>query len=72
LLSAGYVVGVTDRMGVGLSTLTWPGHDLLDAIRNDTVWESTKTQVKKTVGSASLEVVKAVAEGITKTMLFGG
>lgn len=46
-----------------------PGHDLLAAIRDDTVWNRTKEKVSKTVGSATIEMMKGVAEGITKGML---
>ena len=46
-----------------------PGHDMLAAIRDDTVWNRTKTKVNSTVGSASLEIMKGVAEGITKGLL---
>jgi hypothetical protein len=27
-------------------TITWAGHDFLDAVRNDTVWAKVKTQLK--------------------------
>ena len=52
-----------------LRRLLNPGHDMLNAIRNDTVWKRTKDKVGSTVGSTTLEVVKGVAEGITRGML---
>ena len=42
--------------------LTHEGHDFLDNIRDDTVWSRTKEKT----GQASLEIVKAVAEGVVK------
>ncbi len=41
-------------------SLTWGGHDFLDAIRNDDVWSKTKSTVQEKVGSATFEVVKAL------------
>ena len=55
--------------GLTIFSMTWSGHDMLDAFGNDTVWAKTKTKVSSTVGTASLEIVKAVAEGVTKSML---
>jgi len=45
--------------------ITHDGHDFLDTIRDDTVWNRTKAQV----GDAALHIVKAVAEGVTKAQL---
>ena len=44
-----------------IERLTWAGHDYLDAIRNKGVWARTKKLVVDKVGSAPLEVFKAVA-----------
>lgn len=52
-----------------IKRLTWEGHDLLDTIRDDTVWTKTKAKLGETVGTAALEVVKAVAVSITRTAL---
>jgi hypothetical protein len=41
--------------------LTWQGHDLLDAIRNDQVWAQTKTTVIEIVGSVAVDVLKNIA-----------
>lgn len=45
--------------------LTHEGHDFLDNIRDDTVWSRTKEKT----GQASLGIVKAVAEGVVKSMV---
>jgi len=71
LVSSGYVEGKNHAFGADITSLTWEGHDLLDAIRDETVWTQTKDKVKKGVVSTSLEVVKGVAEGITKGLIFG-
>ena len=57
------------RQLYAIHRLLSPGHDMLAAIRNDTVWNRTKEKVSSTVGSTTLEIVKGVAEGITKGML---
>lgn len=44
-----------------LNELTWDGHDYLDAVRNATVWAKTKNLVADNLGTASLQVFKAVA-----------
>ena len=69
LHEAGYVRAVTDDQGITVFRLTRSGHDFLDSVRDDSIWNSTKDRVRKVSGSASLEVVKAVAESITKAML---
>ena len=49
-----------------LTGLTWKGHDLLDSIRDDKVWSKTKIKLLEVGGSASLSVVKAIAEMVMK------
>ena len=49
--------------------ITWNGHQFLDSIRSDTVWNKTKKRISSTVGSASLNVFSAVATSIAKNML---
>lgn len=44
-----------------ITRMTWNGHELLDAIRDETVWGKTKEELKKVGGSAGLEVVKQIA-----------
>lgn len=75
LVEADYVDGAT-RQSNGGEYITWgvdrlkmPGHDYLDSIRDPTVYRETKQKLSKVGGTAALEVVKAVAQGITNTML---
>ena len=69
LEEAGLAIVQSDSQGLNIVRMTWQGHDFLDALGDDTVWNKTKTKVNKAVGSASLEVVKAVAEGVTRAQL---
>ena len=50
------------------SSLTWQGHEFLDAIRNDTVWNNVKEAVKEKGGSIPFEVLKALAMKIAGTV----
>jgi len=53
--------------------LTWKGYDFLDAIRSDAIWSKTKSAVTETVGSASFDVLKAVAVSLAmKALGLGG
>lgn len=70
MLDAGFIRGKDKGFGtVYVERLTWEGHDFLDAVRDDGVWSKTKSKVSKGVGSASLEVVRAVADGVTRSIL---
>jgi predicted transcriptional regulator len=42
-------------------SLTWQGHEFLDAIRNDTVWNQVKDEVKEKGGSIPFDLLKALA-----------
>lgn len=41
--------------------LTWNGHEFLDAIKNDTVWNDVKKTAAKHGGSLPFDIVKALA-----------
>jgi len=74
LEEAGYVVanfayGDDAVQEAVVDRLTWAGHEFLDAIRSDTVWAKTKSTIAATVGTASLEVVKAAATAIAMKMM---
>ncbi|HEY4531543.1 MAG TPA: DUF2513 domain-containing protein [Luteimonas sp.] len=45
------------------------GHDLLDSIRADNVWNKTKERLTSIGGAASLEVLKQLAVSVTKEFL---
>jgi hypothetical protein len=71
LHDAGYIAGVIKPHFAGnivchISGMSWEGHDLLDAIKNDTVWAKTKATIKEKGGGATIEVIKAVAMNYAK------
>lgn len=55
----GTAVGVDRPQRVILRRLTWQGHELLDAIRDDTVWKKAQEQVLKPAGGFMLDVLLA-------------
>ncbi len=66
LLEQVSVISSADRKKVHL---TWDGHDFLDAIKDQNIWNQTKTKLTDVGGAASLEVVKAVAVSIMTSAL---
>jgi len=68
-VEAALLRGGGEIVGAQIQRLTWAGHDFLDAVRDDTTWQKTKQQVATVVGSASLEVIKAVATATTMRAL---
>lgn len=44
--------------------LTWAGHEFLDAVRAESVWEKTKKALTGSAGSFTFEVIKSVATEI--------
>ena len=48
--------------------LTWQGHDAIELLRNDTIWEKTKATVAK-VGGATLPMMLEIAGGYVKEQL---
>jgi hypothetical protein len=51
--------------------LTWDGHEFLDAIRNDTVWNKTKRVIADKGGSIPFDVLKDLALKFTRTHFLG-
>lgn len=45
--------------------LTWTGHDFIDSIRDDDVWQKTKKQAEK-VGSWTVDILLAAAKAVAK------
>ncbi len=52
-----------------LKRLTWHGHELLDAIRNESVWNKTKGKFSDKGGEMTFELVKDVAISVTKSAM---
>lgn len=63
------LLGDGKLQSVVLTDLTWEGHDFLDAIRNDNVWNKTIQSLGKIGGDASFTVIKSVAAAIAKELL---
>ena len=58
--------GLMLQQGIGMYRLTSLGHDYLDAVRDEGIWQSTKAAVAETGGNATLEIIKTVAVGFLK------
>ena len=52
---------------LGASSLTWQGHEFLDAIRNDTIWNKTKNVVAERGGAIPFELIKELAIKLART-----
>jgi len=77
LEQAGYITGIIrdsstgdGRIGVAVArSLTNPGHELLDTIRNDTVWTRTKEKFKSKGRDMTFDLVIAVGKQVMKHYL---
>lgn len=73
LQSAGLIEAIDysslNELSLVARSLTWQGHELLDKIRNDTVWNSLKTTIKSKSLDLSLDTIKQVAQTIISQML---
>ena len=58
-----------NELSLVAQSLTWQGHELLDKIRNDTVWNGLKTTIKSKSLDLSLDTIKQVAQTIISQML---
>lgn len=62
-----YVDDSLDFFEVG--SLTWKGHDFIDKIREDTVWNRTKEVIKEKMLPSTIEVIKDISGAIIKSMI---
>jgi hypothetical protein len=75
LIEAGLIYGEMEKtIGTHASDflaarLTWEGHEFLDAIHSDNVWEKTKTSFVKGGLSMTFDLVKTVATDIAASYL---
>lgn len=74
LLDAGLVAGQMSKSIGGppdfiATRLTWHGHEFLDAVRSDTIWEKTKTHFVSKGLSLTFDLARSVAIGFTKQAL---
>ncbi|MFM4928558.1 DUF2513 domain-containing protein [Aeromonas veronii] len=76
LIEAGLVEGKMSRvLGGGpinftATRLTWAGHEFLDAIRSDTVWNKTKETFTTKGLDMTFDLIKTVAGGVATALLF--
>ena len=52
-----------------ISNLTWQGHEFLDAIKNDSVWQKLKSMAAEKGIAMPFEIVKASAITLVKGLL---
>lgn len=74
LFDGGYISDYNAQYGddeiyfFAVGSLTWEGHDFLDKIREDTVWNKTKDTIKSNGLPMILDVIKDVASAIITSM----
>lgn len=61
--------GLLCPAGKGTFRMTNASHDYLAAIKNDSIWAKTKAAVAEQGGSASLEIVKAIAAAFLRKQI---
>ena len=74
LIESGLAVGSCPEMLSGrshgwLTRLTWDGHELLDKIRRDTVWNKIKETARVKGVDLGIDAVKAIAGGLMSQVL---
>ena len=74
LYNAGYVNDYkaqyveSELYSFGVSSLTWEGHEFLDKIRDDSIWNKTKEQIAKKGLPMVIDVVKDIATSVISEM----
>ena len=61
--------GDNELLGFGVGRLTWDGHEFLDKIRSDTVWNKTKDIIAKKGIPFVLDAVKGIATAVITDMI---
>lgn len=75
LIDAGLVEGTAVRgpqgafIGAVVSRLTWAGHDFLQSVRDDSVWQKAKENVLKPGASWTFDILKEWAKHELKQKL---
>ncbi|MGN5146108.1 DUF2513 domain-containing protein [Aeromonas veronii] len=76
LIEAGLVVGTMDDSATLYAKefrayrLTWSGHEFLETIRSDTVWNKTKETFTTKGLDMTFDLIKTVAGGVATSLLF--
>ncbi len=67
MIGHGLIEGKTVPRGTGaahsiaaywINSMTWEGHDFLEAARNDTIWEKAKKKCVEATGGLALDALK--------------
>lgn len=74
LIEAGMVKGVCNNAIMGpaiciAKSLTWSGHEFLDGIKRETVWNKVKETAREKGLDLSIDVIKAAAKAIVSQLL---
>jgi hypothetical protein len=75
LIDAGLLRGKISRSQgargdvIGISTLTWEGHEWIDLVRDPRVWDEAKATLQENGGALSFELTKAVATRIHRVRM---
>ena len=64
-----YYGGDGEALSYDLFELTWPGHEFLDSLRDESVWREVKTELRGKLKSASFGVIVGLAEHVAKRIL---
>lgn len=59
------------RSQYSVGQLTWEGHDFLDKVREETVWNKIKDVVAQKGATLTFEIIKSVAPSIISSMITG-
>ena len=65
------IYGGNQLYAFSVGHLTWEGHDFLDKIRSDTVWNKVKSTIKKRGLPMILDTIKTIATTIISAMTEG-
>lgn len=63
--------GSGELYAFGVGRLTWEGHEFLDKIRSDTIWNKTKDVIAKHGLPMVIDVVKDIATSIISSVTEG-
>ena len=61
--------GLMTPVGKGTYRITHQGHDFLDAMRDEGIWNRTKDAVAQSGGNATLDIIKQIAVGFLKKQI---
>jgi len=58
-----------DMSFFGVGRLTWDGHEFLDKVKSETVWNRTKDIIVKGGLPVAIDVIKGVTSGVVEGMV---